>query len=150
MVSSSRIMWGTIFVILLATIMWQWNKMEPEVENTALIMTSRDILSSANEYRNYWVVSGEPASIQKEGINVQFSALGWPIVFNDGKLDCRAWLTLLLPEKKTIYTDSITITHEIKESNYNRCNYGIADGKMISVMLINDIFKVNVIFSETK
>ena len=145
--TATRITWGALSIILLAVILFQWNKMEPEVEDTALMMTSREILSSANEFKNYWVVDGQPTHLTKDGIEVTFSRLGWPVVFDDnGELDCQQWLHLLLPKKDKIYTDSIKINNNSTNKTQYRCEYGISNGKMISVMLNNGAFKVSIGF----
>lgn len=142
-----RISWVALFVILLAVILFQWGKMEPEVEDTALMMTSREILSSANEFKNYWVVDGQPTHLMKDGIEVTFSRLGWPVVFDDnGDLDCQQWLHLLLPKKDKIYTDSININDASKNQALYRCEYRAPNGKIISIMLNNGAFKVSIGF----
>ena len=105
--SATRIIWGALVIILLAVVLYQWEIIEPEVEDTALTMTSREILSSANEFKNYWVVNGQPHSMIKDGIDVKFSSLGWPVVLSDNDVDCQAWLALLLPNKDKVYADRI-------------------------------------------
>lgn len=108
--SATRILWGALVIILLAVIFINWEKIEPEVEDTAIIMTSREILSSANEFKNYWVVNGQPKTMVKDDIEVSFSSLGWPIVLKENdEIDCLQWLHLLLPNKDKIYADSIEI-----------------------------------------
>ncbi|MGR6860564.1 type IV pilus, mannose-sensitive hemagglutinin protein MshF [Aliivibrio salmonicida] len=140
-----RISWMALFVILLAVILFQWDKMEPEVEDTALMMTSREILSSANEFKNYWVVDGQPTHLTQDGIEVTFSRLGWPVVFDDnGDLDCQQWLHLLLPKKDKIYVDNIKTNNVSTNQAQYRCEYGVSNGKIISVMLNNGAFKVSI------
>ncbi|MDD9175572.1 type IV pilus, mannose-sensitive hemagglutinin protein MshF [Aliivibrio sp. S2TY2] len=146
MMRVTRITWGALFIILLAVILVQWDKMEPEVEDTALMMASREILSSANEFKNYWVVNGQPASMNKDNIEVIFSKSGWPLVLNDNKLDCEQWLHLLLPRKEKIYADTIKVHDNATKKEQYQCSYGASNGKMISVMLINGVFKVSVGF----
>jgi MSHA biogenesis protein MshF len=144
--SATRIIWGALVIILLAVVLYQWEIIEPEVEDTALTMTSREILSSANEFKNYWVVNGQPHSMIKDGIDVKFSSLGWPVVLSDNDVDCQAWLALLLPNKDKVYADRIEIDKNTSKKEQYRCDYRIPNGKVFSVMLSNGVFKVNVGF----
>ncbi|MUK30627.1 type IV pilus, mannose-sensitive hemagglutinin protein MshF [Aliivibrio fischeri] len=150
--SATRILWGALVIILLAVIFINWEKIEPEVEDTAIIMTSREILSSANEFKNYWVVNGQPKTMVKDDIEVSFSSLGWPIVLKENdEIDCLQWLHLLLPNKDKIYADSIEIKKpELAKKEQYRCDYSTANGKVVSVMLVKDALKVSVGFIEKK
>ena len=147
---ATRITWGALFIILLAVMFVQWEKMEPEVEDTALMMTSREILSSANEFKNYWIVNGQPSTMVQNGIAVTFSPLGWPIVLDESDVDCQQWLHLLLPKKDKIYADNIGIKNNSTKQGQYRCEYRISNGKVISIMLTNGAFKVNVGFLNKK
>lgn len=147
---ATRITWGALFIILLAVMFVQWEKMEPEVEDTALMMTSREILSSANEFKNYWIVNGQPSTMVQDGIAVTFSPLGWPIALDESDVDCQQWLHLLLPKKDKIYADNIGIKNNSTKQGQYRCEYRISNGKVISIMLTNGAFKVNVGFLNKK
>ncbi len=141
-----RMTWATLFLVLFAVILVQWDKMEPKVEDTALMMISRDILSSANEFKNYWVVNGQPASMDKDNIEVTFSRSGWPLVLKNNHLDCEQWLHLLLPRKEQIDVVTINAYENLTKKEQYQCSYGVSNSKLISVMLINGIFKVKVGF----
>lgn len=144
--TATRITWGALVIVLLAVILFQWGKVEPEVEDTALMMSSREILSSANEFKNYWVVNGQPKSMKKDGIEVTFSKLGWPLALDQNELNCDQWLKLLLPKKEKIYADAIILNNDLTKKEQYHCDYGMSNGKMISVTVINGVFKVSVDF----
>ncbi|MGF1899680.1 type IV pilus, mannose-sensitive hemagglutinin protein MshF [Aliivibrio sifiae] len=146
MMSTTRFIWGGLVIVFLAVILYQWDRIEPEVEDTALLMSSREILSSANEFKNYWVVNGQPNVIVKDGIEVTFTKLGWPLTLDDKELNCQKWLHLLLPEKQKIYTEAIHVTKKKAKVVQYGCEYGISNGKIVSVMLVNGVFKVDVGF----
>lgn len=141
---ATRMIWGGIVIVLLAVFLFQWDQLEPKVEDTSLVIASREILSSANEFKNYWVVNGQPSSMNKEGVEIIFTSLGWPIVINDQEIDCQKWIAILLPDKETIYTDSIRSHKNLTEIESYHCDYSISNGKVMSVMLNNGIFKVRV------
>ncbi|OCH13213.1 MULTISPECIES: type IV pilus, mannose-sensitive hemagglutinin protein MshF [unclassified Aliivibrio] len=144
--SATRFIWGGLVLIFVAIILYQWQQMEPEVEDAALLMSSREILSSANEFKNYWVVNGQPKSIVKDNVDITFTPLGWPITLKDNELDCQKWLYILLPEKQKIYTDFIHVSKKKADMLRFGCKYSMSNGKVISVMLVNGVFKVNVGF----
>lgn len=141
----ARILWGGLLITLMTTVVIHWEGIEPEVEHTALMLTSREILSSANELKNYWLMNGQPKKLVKEGISVVFTPLGWPVVLNPkNQIDCRQWLHLLLPNRDKIYLDRIEHVQIKEKKEADQCNYRIANDKMVSIELNKGVLKVSV------
>lgn len=136
--------WCSVVFCLMAAWLYVWKiKTEPEAERTAFIVAQRQILSSANTYRQDWMLDKQPENKVIDNFLVNFTSGGWPITLTDGKVNCEKWLPLLWPDSKVFGQNySVHKVEAMRESAH--CEYRFTHGQQIHVQLNHGALQVNV------
>ncbi|MCG7498529.1 hypothetical protein MHO82_16800 [Vibrio sp. Of7-15] len=137
---SSFGVWICLILALIAILLWQWRRLEPEVESTALIVAAKQMTDSANKLKQYWLVNGQPEFLMIEQQRVDFTANGWPLVLKTVKpaakqVDCYALASVLMAGKKSIFIDDLNVFMANSSTTNYRCIYSFDVGKSLDLSI---------------
>ncbi|MCF7353826.1 hypothetical protein [Vibrio sp. CK2-1] len=136
--------WCSVVFCIMAAWLYVWEiKTEPEAERTAFTVAQRQILSSANTYRQDWMLDKQPESEVIDNFLVNFTSSGWPITLKNGEVNCNKWLPLLWPDSK-VFGQSYTVNRVNAGKNHAHCEYVFPHGQTIHVQLLNGALHVDV------
>lgn len=134
--------WCAVVFCIMSSGLYVWEKKtEPEAENTAFIVAQKQMLSSANTYRQHWMLNQQPQSMDIDGVLVDFSKNGWPVTLSNNVIDCQKWLSLLWPDN-VIFGQGY---HAVRgESLAFQCEYQFEHGHSVTLKLVNDAMTIDV------
>lgn len=95
--------WMFLVGILLATLAFNWQKIDDEASGTTFLMLENQITERANAYRQQWVISKQPSFIEYEGKKVQLDDNGWVLPLHGNEVNCKWWLETLYPRLGSTY-----------------------------------------------
>lgn len=137
---SSFGVWVCLIIALIAILLWQWRRLEPEVESTALIVAAKQMTDSANKLKQYWLVNGQPTFLMIDQQRVDFTENGWPLVFQAEKpaskqVDCYTLASVLIAGKKSIFIDELNVFMASSSVTNYRCIYSFDMGKSLDLSI---------------
>ncbi|MCG3730096.1 type II secretion system protein [Vibrio cincinnatiensis] len=139
MIKRARLMvWLVVIGILLVYLLRAWPPIQKELERTALELANREIVERANDYKQQWLLQGQPQRLLWQGQEVTFSDFGWvlpnPV---DGKR-CPQVLNWLYPEQ-TILNQPLGIEEQKIPEGY-RCQLNYSEEQSVIIILQNNRF----------
>lgn len=136
--------WCSVVFCIMAAWLYVWKiKTEPEAERTAFIVAQRQILSSANTYRQDWMLDKQPESEVIDDFLVDFTSSGWPITLTNGEVNCDKWLLLLWPDSK-VFGQEYSVYKVEGAKNIAYCEYQFPQGQKIQLQLLHGTLHVDV------
>lgn len=136
--------WCAVVFCIMGSGLYVWeSKVEPEAEHTAFIVAQRQILSSANTYHQEWMLRETPKTAIIDDHKVSFTSSGWPVVMNNGKLNCEKWLLLLWPDSK-VFGQQYSVNKKGEGRKNVQCDYRFSQGQKIVLQLKHGYFEVGI------
>lgn len=136
--------WAFVIMALVSTWLYVWKiKTEPEAERTAFTVAQRQILGSANTYRQDWMLNKQPQVLQVGEQQVHFTSMGWPITLRNNRMSCDKWLPLLWPDLK-VFGQEYNVTTIDDEPGRAHCEYMFTHGQRVVIQLVNGAMQVKV------
>lgn len=144
---SSFGIWVCLIIGLIAILLWQWRRLELEIETTALIVAAKQMTDSANKMKQYWLVNGQPKSLMINRQRVDFTQSGWPVVFQNvnsasKQVDCYTLASVLMAGKKGIFIDELHVFMASSTVADYRCIYSFNAGKNLDLSIKNGTMSI--------
>ncbi|OEF28471.1 hypothetical protein [Vibrio rumoiensis] len=136
--------WCTVVFIIMASWLYVWKeKTEPASERAAFVVAKRQILNSANTYRQNWLLNKQPSMMGVDGVDIQFTKQGWPVMLKNDRIDCAKWLSLLWPDEN-VFGKKYSVIDMRDDSKLTSCEYIFTGGVVLDLHLINMAFGAEV------
>ncbi len=136
--------WAFVILVLVSTWLYFWKiKTEPEAERTAFTIAQRQILGSANTYRQDWMLNKQPQILKVGDQQVHFTSLGWPITLRNNRISCDRWLPLLWPDLN-VFGQGYNVNIINEEPEMAHCEYVFTHGQRVILQLVNGAMQVKV------
>ncbi|GAD30934.1 conserved hypothetical protein [Photobacterium leiognathi lrivu.4.1] len=101
-------------------------------------LTQKNLYQGAVTIRNKWELNNKPRCDEIAGIPFSYTAIGWPIVYNNGDLDCpKTWSLLSNGIEKPEY-NTFSYIKAGDSVAYNTCLYDMDINNKLAIFYIND------------
>ncbi|MGF1716227.1 hypothetical protein L4D08_15250 [Photobacterium chitinilyticum] len=132
---------GVSFIV--TSMLVQGIEIKEEAEHTRLNVLKQTFYKSASTLRQLWELQDKPAQLDIAGMNVEFTARGWPVVFNDKGTDCRKIWDLLASRSGAVSYLRFDSKKEMRSARYNSCYYQVSDGNWLELFYKNETIHIN-------
>jgi len=128
---------------LVTNILAQGLEIKEEAERTRLSVLKQTFYKSASTLRQQWELQDKPAQLDIAGMNVEFTARGWPVVLNNNGVDCQRIWDLLSSRSGSISYVKFDSKKEMRSARYNSCYYQISDGNWLELFYKDETIHIN-------
>lgn len=137
------VMWMSIVASIVAVFARVWQPVELEAYKAGTELAARRMLEVANQYKQEWLLQGQPAQIVVEGQAVPLTRYGWvPLVDEQEQFACQRWLALHYPDGK-ILDSSLQAVREQSINQAYQCEFDYGFKQIIVVYQKDKIQKIS-------
>jgi MSHA biogenesis protein MshF len=139
MIKRARLMvWLVVIGILLVSLLRAWPPIQKELERTALVLANREIIERANDYKQQWLLQGQPQQLLWQGEEVTFSDFGWVLPNSVDGQRCPQVLNWLYPEQMLL-GQTLRVEEQKVPEGYH-CQLSYNQDLSLIIMLQNNKF----------
>jgi len=137
------VIWLTLIFVLLGVLLYHWQQVDKEAENTAFSVVVGQMTERANNYRQQWLVNKQPSSMKVAEQLVHFDANGWVMPIHNNLVDCDWWLRTLYPNVGRGYVD-VPSSRLISNGVSYECRYQFESKKNLVLSLSDKNLSIGV------
>ncbi|MGB1320370.1 MAG: MSHA biogenesis protein MshF [Vibrio gallaecicus] len=134
------VIWFSLIVILLMTLMSAWQSVEEDATNTAVIVASKRMLERANLFKQQYLLYGKK-NIAETSDEIHYSNTGWLLPIAEDSRSCDFWLSQLYPKKQILGVGS-PIIEDMSDQTQFHCRYHYTNKYQIDVQLNQERFNI--------
>lgn len=128
--------WAAVILLLISVLLYKWQQLEYEAEDIQLILTQKNLYQGAVNLKQQWEMNNKPSYDYIDGIDFQYTQLGWPIVNVDNKLNCeKLWLLLTNKINYSSHNEYLYVKNSRLIAK-NHCTYMI-NNKALAIFYID-------------
>ncbi|WP_297481604.1 hypothetical protein [uncultured Photobacterium sp.] len=133
--------WAAVILLLISVLLYKWQQIENKAEDTQLILTQNNLYQGAVNLKQQWEINNKPYRDHINGIDFQYTPLGWPIVNIHNQLDChKLWQLLTNNIHYSNHNESLYVTNG-KLTDINHCTY-IINNKALAIFYIGGKIRI--------
>lgn len=140
--------WLAAVLVVIAVLISEWQQVNEKAEQARLKVLVQTFHKSASSFRQLWELNGKPVQLEKEGIQLTFTKLGWPIVLTEEQVDCEKTWNLLSSRTNSVAYAGFYTKREVGSTRYNFCYYQLTDGKWLELFYENETIRINGFLTE--
>ena len=127
--------WVAVVLLIIAVLLYESQQIEHKAEDLQLRLTQKNLFQGAVNLKQQWEMNNKPAHDYIDGIDFQYTPLGWPIVNMNNQLNCEQ-LWLLLTNNYNNNNNKLLYVMSSKLVANNHCIYNI-NNKPLSIFYIS-------------
>ncbi|WP_064601765.1 hypothetical protein [Photobacterium sp. J15] len=136
-------LWFSAVLFIAGVMLVQWQKIEKKAEQTQLRQLEQTFFKSASSFRQEWELQDKPKQLNVDGIQLGFTALGWPIVLHNGQVDCESMWELLASRERSVHYIRFYTEKGMRSEQYNSCFYQITGSNWMELFFKHERIRLN-------
>lgn len=134
--------WAAVVLLLIGVLLYEWQQIEHKAEDLQLRLTKKNIYQGAVNLKQQWELNNKPLRDHIDGIDFQYTQLGWPIVIVNKRLNCdKLWRLLTSNDISYKSHNKLLYVMHGQLVDNNRCVYMI-NNKPLAIIYFGG--KINV------
>ncbi|MGF1725769.1 hypothetical protein [Photobacterium nomapromontoriensis] len=136
--------WGAVILLLIGVLLFESHSVHDKAIQVRAEVLAQTLQTSASALHQEWEFAHKPSHAVVDGIPYAYTQKGWPVVWQNGQVDCaKTWELLSSRVAPVKYSDVISKS-EVRSGFYNSCYYQVGDGKWLALFYENETMHTNV------
>lgn len=132
--------WVAVTLLLIAVLLYEGQQVERKAEDVQRVLTQKNLFQGAVNLKQQWEMNNKPSHDYIDGIDFQYTSLGWPIVIVNNQLNCEQLWLLLINNNNTNNNKSLYEVSGKLIAN-NHCLYKI-NNKPLAIFYISGKIRI--------